>query len=330
MKSLIEDIKNQQYKKVYLLYGPEAYLKSQYKQKLLEALVPEEDTMNFARFEGKGQNEGEIVDLAETMPFFADRRVILLDHTGFFKGKSDLIADYMASLPDYLVMIFVEEEVDKRSRMFKAVQKHGRAVEFPVQNEDTLIRWVLGILKKEGKKITRGDMELFLGKTGTDMGLIDRELEKLLTYTMGRDVISAADIEAVCATQITNQIFDMVRAVSEKKQKKALGLYYDLLALKEPPMRILYLLARQFNLILQVKELQESGCDQRTMVSRTGLAPFVVKNYIPMARKYSAEELRSAVEDFTQTETDVKTGRLNDVLSVELMIVKYSSQNTRE
>lgn len=95
-------------------------------------------------------------------------------------------------------------------------------------------------------------------------------------------------------------------------------------------MRILYLLARQFNLILQVKELQESGCDQRTMASRTGLAPFVVKNYIPMARKYSAEELRSAVEDFTQTETDVKTGRLNDVLSVELMIVKYSSQNTRE
>ena len=55
-----------------------------------------------------------------------------------------------------------------------------------------------------------------------------------------------------------------------------------------------------------------------------------MKNYIPMARKYSAEELRSAVEDFTQTETDVKTGRLNDVLSVELMIVKYSSQNTRE
>ena len=143
-------------------------------------------------------------------------------------------------------------------------------------------------------------------------------------------MISAADIEAVCATQITNQIFDMVRAVSEKKQKKALGLYYDLLALKEPPMRILYLLARQFNLILQVKELQESGCDQRTMASRTGLAPCVVKNYIPMARKYSAEELRSAVEDFTQTETDVKTGRLNDVLSVELMIVKYSSQNTRE
>ncbi|MCF0121878.1 MAG: DNA polymerase III subunit delta [Lachnospiraceae bacterium] len=326
MKSLIEDIKNKQYKKVYLLYGPEDYLKRKYKLKLLEALITKNDIMNFIRFEGNDQNEEEIIDLGETMPFFSNRRVILLDHTGCLKGKSDLIVNYMTSLPDYLVIIFVEEEVDKRSRMFKVIQKHGRTVEFPVQNEETLIRWVLGILKKEGKKITRRDMELFLEQTGTDMELIDRELEKLLAYTMGRDVISVTDIKEVCKAQITNQIFDMVRAVSEKQREKALNLYYDLLALKEPPMRIFYLLARQFNLCFQIKKLQESGCDQRSMASRTGLAPFVVKKYISIVWKYSTEELYNAVEDFAQTEADIKTGRLNDMLSVELMIFKYSSQ----
>ena len=329
MKNLAEDIKNRQFKNVYLLYGQEAYLKNQYRKKLLEALDAESDSMNFARFEGKGQNEGAIIDLAETIPFFADRRVILLENTGFFKAKADQLADYMASLPEYLVMIFVEEDVDKRGRMYKGVQKYGRTVEFTVQKEETLMRWALGILTKDGRKITRDNMELFLGKTGTDMGIIDRELEKLLSYTMGREVITAEDIEAVCTPQITNQIFDMVRAVSEKKQRKALEYYYDLLALKEPPMRILYLLARQFNLILQVKELQESGCDSRTIASRTGLAPFVVKNYLPLTGKYSAEELRNAVEDFTRTETDVKTGHLNDALSVELMIMKYSTQQIR-
>ena len=84
------------------------------------------------------------------------------------------------------------------------------------------------------------------------MGNISQELEKLLSYTMGRDVITRADIEAVCTTQITNRIFEMIRAVTEKKQRKALDLYQDLLALKEPPMRILFLLARQFNLLLQM------------------------------------------------------------------------------
>ena len=119
----------------------------------------------------------------------------------------------------------------------------------------------------------------------------------------------------------------MVEAVAEQKQKKALDLYYDLLALKEPPMRILFLLARQFNLLLQVKELQRLGCDQKTIASRTGLQSFVVRNYTGCTGRYTTAQLRQAVEDFTQTEEEVKTGRLSDVLSVELLIVKYARKN---
>lgn len=326
MKSIIEDIKNQEYKKVYLLYGSEAYLKQQYKHRLLSALVSPDDTMNVSRFEGKGIDVREVIDLAETMPFFADRRVILMENTGFFKNKTEELADYMAELPDYICFLFVEDEVDKRNRMYKAIQKYGRAVEFATQDDKTLMTWVLSILKKENKKITRPDMELFLEKTGTDMGNIEKELEKLLSYTMGRDVITSADIEAVCTTQISNRIFDMIRAVTEKRQRQALDLYYDLLALKEPPMRILFLLARQFNLLLQVKELAAAeGCDQATIAKRTGLQNFVVRNYLPMARKYEREALKKAIEDCVDTEEAVKTGRLTDVMSVELLIIKYSS-----
>lgn len=325
MKSVIEDIKNQEYKNVYLFYGPEAYLKRQYRDKLCRALHPEEDTMNFSRFEGKGINEGEVIDLAETMPFFADHRVILLEDTGFFKNKAEKLADYMAALPEYLCMIFVESEIDKRGRMYKAVQKAGRVVEFATQDQDTLTRWVLGMMKRENKRITRGDLELFFTKAGTDMGNIERELEKLLCYTMDREVITTADIEAVCTAQVTNQIFDMVRAVTAKQQKKALDLYYDLIALKEPPMKILALISREFNLMMQVKALQSEGCDVRTMAARTGLRDFAVKKYLPLVRQYTSEQLKNAMEDCTSTETDVKTGRLSDVMSVELLIVKYSS-----
>ena len=151
-----------------------------------------------------------------------------------------------------------------------------------------------------------------------------RSWKKLLSYTMGRDVITRADIEAVCTTQITNRIFEMIRAVTEKKQRKALDLYQDLLALKEPPMRILFLLARQFNLLLQVKELLAEHCDQATIAKRTGLQSFVVRNYIPMSRQYAAEELKAAVNDCVQMEEDVKTGKISDLLSVELLITKYS------
>ena len=65
-------------------------------------------------------------------------------------------------------------------------------------------------------------------------------MEKLFSYTLGRNEITVADIDAICTTQITNKIFDMIEAVATRQQRKALDYYYDLLALKEPPMRILY------------------------------------------------------------------------------------------
>lgn len=325
MKNIQEDIKSGNFKRAYLLCGEEAYLKVQYKNKLLKALNPDDDTMNFNHYEGRNIDVKELIDLCETMPFFADRRVVLLEDTGFFKNKCDELADYMKELPDYLCLVFVEDEVDKRSKMYKAVKSCGRIGEFARQDEKTLMQWAAGILKREGKNITQRDMELLLTMTGIDMGNLRMELEKLITYTGDRNVVTRADIQEVCTTQTQNKIFDMVRAVTEKNQKRALDLYYDLLTLKEPPMRILFLLAKQFRQLLLVKEYTEEGVAQPEMASRLGVPSFVVRNIASCARSYRISELRQAVTDFVDAEEAVKTGRLQDVLSVELLIVKYSS-----
>ena len=325
MKNIQEDIKSGNFKSAYLLCGEEAYLKVQYKNKLLKALNPDDDTMNFNHYEGRNIDVKELIDLCETMPFFADRRVVLLEDTGFFKNKCDELADYMKELPDYLCLVFVEDEVDKRSKMYKAVKSCGRIGEFARQDEKTLMQWAAGILKREGKNITQRDMELLLTMTGIDMGNLRMELEKLITYTGDRNVVTRADIQEVCTTQTQNKIFDMVRAVTEKNQKRALDLYYDLLTLKEPPMRILFLLAKQFRQLLLVKEYTEEGVAQPEMASRLGVHSFVVRNIASCARSYRISELRQAVTDFVDAEEAVKTGRLQDVLSVELLIVKYSS-----
>lgn len=326
MKSLQEDLKTGNFKKAYLLFGEESYLRQQYKEKLIKALNPQEDTMNFTRYEGKGIEVREMIDLCETMPFFAECRVILVENSGFFKNKCEELADYMKTLPDYIRMIFVEEEVDKRSRMYKAVKAQGRVTEFARQDEKSLMRWAAGMLGREGRKIKTSDMELFLTKTGTDMGNIRMELEKLIAYTQGRDVVTSSDIEAVCTTQTANKIFDMVRAVTEKNQKRALELYYDLLTLKEPPMRILFLLAKQFHQLFLSKKMAEEGLSQPEIASRLGVPSFVARNIMACARAYSAEELQKAEEDFVEAEEAVKTGRLQDLLSVELLIVKYSKK----
>ena len=321
MRQINEDIRQQNFRQFYLLYGEERYLRRQYREKLQRALCQEGDTMNTHFFEGKDISVGEIIDLAETMPFFADRRVIFITDSGLFKSGGEKMAEYMSNPSESTYFIFTENEVDKRSKLYKALKAKGYAAEFAEQDENTLKRWAAGILGRENLKITENTVQLFLSKTGTDMENIQMELEKLICYCMGRDVVTAEDVETVCTVRVSNHIFDMINAIAARQQKQALELYYDLLALKEPPMRILFLIARQCNMLLQVKELSAKGFDNRTIASKIGVPPFVAGKYAGQAAKFKTSALRDAVEKCVEAEEAVKTGRMNDKMSVEILIL---------
>ena len=323
---LMEDIKNRQFKKIYLLTGEEVYLRNQYRKRLREALADPEDTMNCSVFEGKNVNPREIIDLAETMPFFAERRVILIDESGFAKNACPDLADYVPEIPESTCIILTESEVDKRGRLYKAIKAQGRIVEFKRQDEKTLARWVLGMLKREGKQITEETLRAFLERTGPDMQNMERELEKVLCYTMDRPAICTEDVKAVCTEQTENRIFEMVQAITEQNQRKALDLYSDLLAMKEPPMRILFLIARQFHQLLLLKGLSAEGLDRGELAKKAGIPPFALGKYLGQAKRFTKAQLRQAVEDCVSTEEQVKTGQIGDQISVELLIVKYSAK----
>lgn len=325
MKTIDNDIKMGQLKNVYLLYGTEDYLKRQYRDKLKHALVEPDDTMNFSAYEGKDINPKELIDLSETLPFFKEKRMILVENSGFFKNSCDDLAEYMSQVPESTCFVFVEEEVDKRSKLFKAASRAGSAVEFETPKEDMLIRWILGRIQREGKKITQSVMQLFLSKTGSDMENIDKELEKLICYTLDKTEISAADVEAICTGQTENKIFEMIDAISAKNQKKALDLYYDLLALKEAPMRILFLIARQFQNLLLIKSMSAKGYPAVSIAKTAGMPSFAVQKNLRQAGAFKINQLKEAIEDCGQAEEDVKMGRMADQLAVELLIVKYSA-----
>lgn len=326
MKSLNEDLKTGKFKQIYLLYGPERYLRRQYKEKFTKAMVSGGDTMNYSFYEGKKTDIKEVIDLAETLPFFAKRRLIVFEDTGFFKNGGNDLADYINDgIPGTTYFIFVESEVDRRSRLYKAVRAKGHIAELAAQDADTLRKWVQGLVKKEGKQMQPSDVAYFIGKVGTDMENITKELEKLCCYCLDRDTLTRPDIDAVCVTQITNHIFDMVNAVAAKDQRRALDLYYDLLALKEPPMRILALMSKEYRDLFHVKALAGQGYGRKEIASGAGLHPFVAGKYMDLAKRFRAGELRNVMEESADIEQRVKTGLLTDHLAVELFIVKHSA-----
>lgn len=326
MQRITQDITTGQLKQIYLLYGEEAYLVRQYRDRLLKAMLGGGDQMNVNRYEGKGVSVPEIIDMAETLPFFADRRVIILENTELLKSGGEKLSEYLKNPAESCSFIIAEREVDKRSSLYKTIKKYGYAAEFGRQDAKTLQKWVLGILKREKKQISAQTLQLFLEGCGDDMENIRRELEKLLCFTLDKEVITVEDVEEICVPQIQNHIFDMTEAIAAGNSERALGLYYDLLALREPPMRILALIARQFNLLVQVKELAEKGYPQSLIAEKVGLHGFVAGKYMRQAAGFKIPFLKQALEDCAEADYNIKSGKLAERLSVELLIVKYGNR----
>lgn len=328
-RQLNEDIKNNTFQQIYLIYGDEAYLRNQNRDKLVKALGGDNASMNFTRYEGDNINPGEVIDMAETMPFLSDKRVILVENSGLFKDGCPELAEYLKAPSETTFFIFAEKEVDKRKDMFKAVSKNGFEMSCDVQDENTLKLWITGKVKAEGKTISPRATAVLIDRVGTDMSNISTELEKLICYCIDRPEITEADIHAVCANWLTSRIFDMTDAIVEKKQTKAINLYYDLLALKEPPAKILALITRQFNLMLQIKEMYENRTDNATIAKEVKLPPFLVGKYINWARNYTIKELVDTLELCAQNDDAVKKGKLDYVISVEMVIIKCTVINLK-
>jgi len=324
MKNINHDIETNTIKKFYLLYGSEDYLKRQYKDKLVEALADPEDNMNLNYFEGSGMNLQDVLDIGETLPFFADNRVIVLENSGLFKKAPEDIEKKIAGFPDSTYVIFVEKEVDKRNRLYKWIGKAGYASEMNTPDEKMLIAWVKGLCRAEGKQIDEAAIFYFVEHMGTDMLLLRNELEKLFCYQMDKERITIDDIREVCISQATDKMFDMLDAIGSRNQEKALLLYHDLLALREPAMRILYMLTRHFHILMQISLLTAEGKDNKTMASICGIPPFSVKKYAAQAGRYSYEKLRGMVEKCQATDQGIKTGMVQDIVGVELLIIEFS------
>ena len=328
MRTLQEHIKNHRFSPVYLLTGDEDYLRNQYKNRLRDAMIDPSDTMNYRLFEGKGIDPAEVISLAQTLPFFAERRVILIENSGWMKSANDF-ADALPTFPPETHVIFVETDVDKRNRLYKAVKERGTVSELNKQEPELLLRWIVGRLQKNNIRITQQSANYLLEQTGTDMERIQNELEKLICYAMGRQQVTPKDIDAICVPQISGHIFDLVDAIAAGNADRAISLYQELLMLRESPLSILYLITRQFNLLLQAKELQREGQSQKDMASLMGVPPFALRKYLGTSGKFSSNELKNRIVLCMITEEQIKTGRISDRLGTELLLVQLTESSAR-
>jgi DNA polymerase-3 subunit delta len=228
----------------------------------------------------------------------------------------------MKEIPETTCMILVQEKADKRVRLYKAIQKYGRVVELKKPDDGMLQRWLLAKIKQAGLSIRRSALESFMGRGYADMQTMNTELEKLISYCLDKGEVGAEDVEAVCSVKAEDKVYEMIDDIIHGKRKEAFERYYDLLALREHPIRILSIIGQQYLRLLIIKSLKSEGLSVDEIASKIGIREFAVKKSLSNVGRYDKRELERILERCAFYENSVKSGKLIDVMSTELLITE--------
>ena len=331
MKELKKQWKNGEFGRCYLFFGAETYLLKDYETALEKALLPEgTEMMNHDIFEEKRATAAAIMDAAETFPFLNEKRLVTVKNSEFFqkggrKEEGEKLKEFLADIPESTCLLFIEEKVEKTSALYKAVVKHGQAVEFKKLTEKDLGAWIKKLCKDNQKQMSESVLGLFLQTVDHDMENIEGELLKLIAYKGEESEIKAEDIRAVCTVSLEARVFDLVKAVAEKRPEKAVQIYRTLLSMKESPYMVLSLITRQFRFILETKLLSESGMTNEIIAAKLEIRDFAVKEYLRQSKRFSARVWKDAMKDCLETDLNIKSGKATEETAVELLIVKYAT-----
>lgn len=325
MQTLNKLINASSYSSFYLFYGEEEYQKRYYRDRLTEGILKDkaEGNINYHYYEGSSAISEDIAAQAQCLPFFADTMLLVVENSGLFK-KSSSLPEQLADLPDSTHIIFIERDIDKRNALYKYVDKNGTVCQINHLKDSELINWIAKFLWNSGCLITGSAAKHLIAKAGVDMQQLSNELEKLIAYVGDRKKIVLDDVDAICTTLLESKIFVMMDNIVSGKQKEALMLYRDLLSLKEKPSKILSILTRHYNILMQIKEM--SNASDNDIAKRLSIPSFAVRKYKSQATAYNKRQLLNIVTECTETEESIKCGRITDQIGTELLIIKYSSQ----
>ena len=155
MNTIDQDLKSGTFQNVYLLYGEEGYIRRYYRNRLKDALLDPSDEMNLNIYQGDKIDVLSLVEQANTLPFFSDHRLLIIEDSGLFKGENEPLIQLIRNVPAETVLLFNEEKADARSKLFKAIREKGCVQECKYYNEAGRKKWMLSWLQKAGKQWER-------------------------------------------------------------------------------------------------------------------------------------------------------------------------------
>jgi DNA polymerase-3 subunit delta len=339
----------------YVFHGDDEFSQAEELTRLRGKLAggdPAMADLNTTFLDGKQLTFGELRHACDTIPFMADRRLVIVHNLlGQMAGSSNTrgrrssgagessrtqafledLVEYLPHLPPTTRLIFVENEALPGSHPVlklaeaKEMQGKGFSKLFAKPKDWDLPNWILQRARGHGGDISHEAATTLAALVGADLRLLDQEIDKLYLYTDGQQ-ITKQDVQTMVSRARETNIFDLVDCVGRRQTDRALKLLHSLLDDGEAPLYILAMLARQIRILIQVSELQAQGLAQQEIANRLKLHPFVVKKGLAQTENFRMDQLEAAHQRLVEADRSIKTGQTEDVLALDLLVTDLATR----
>ena len=302
---------------VYLLYGLNDFeIDSEIKK-----LTKDYDKMNISKYDLTETDIKEVINDAETFSMFADNKVVIAENAIMFTSSganTEIIENYLKHINPHTILIFTvnAEKVDERKKITKLIKKNYKLISFNEASSPS------AFVKRQlsGYNITSSVIAFLIDRVGSNPLILENEINKIKAYKDDK-TITKEDIVKLTNKNQEIDIFKLIDDIVEKNKDEALAIYHEMLKVGEEPLKIIILLATQFRLMYQSKELAKKGYSEKNIADTLKVHPYRVKLALQKGRKYKSETLLNYLLTLANIDIAIKTGKTDKNLALELFLL---------
>jgi DNA polymerase-3 subunit delta len=302
---------------VYLLLGDDEERKARGVEKLRKGRAVE-------AYDAAETSPETVVSACNTQSLFGDGPFVLVRNLDAWNAaQKSKVLDYLQNPAPETDLVMLGEKLGAREKLLAAVKSTGEVHDFKQPTGKALVKWAIGHAQKRGVELPDDVAGELMARCSDDKVRVVGEIEKLALYAEG--AATMGDLDALVRPDLHSNIFRFVDALGAGNRGEALELLEALLATGEPPLRILYMIRRQFRLLARARSLFEEGTPRPEAAKVLKVPPFVAKKLEEQAGRMDEGDLERALALTLDLEGGLKGGSdLAEELQVELVVLKLS------
>ncbi|MBL7156317.1 MAG: DNA polymerase III subunit delta [Candidatus Pacebacteria bacterium] len=303
---------------ILFLYGKDKFRSLQKLNKIIDRYKNKYKTpLNLRFFNCKEYDFKNFKTQFQTKSMFKEKKLYILKN--IFSNpefqKQFLNNKKVFSESENIILVY-EQDNPKKSLFFTFLIKNSKFQKFDLLTNQKLIIWIKKEFAKYETKIDLGAQKLLIEYIGNDLWHLSNEIQKLSSYKLESKIISIQDIKKMLSPKVETKIFKTIDFIAKKEKRKALCMIHYHLKNGDSPLYLLSMITFQFRnlLILKQKLLHKKS------VWQLKWHPFVIKKTLLLSHEFTFEQLKKIYRKIAQTDLDIKTGKINPEMALDLLI----------